>query len=98
MRKAGTFVKRCILRSEELQIPKTDGVCFEELLINPALRQRQATELARKAGKIKIKESVKKEPKKTKKKSDRNKSNKNKRKNIRKYRERRIRHEYDNSL
>ena len=32
VRKAGTFVKRCILRSEELQIPKTDGVCFEELL------------------------------------------------------------------
>jgi pyridoxine kinase len=32
VKKASNFVKKCILRSEELQIPKTDGVCFEELL------------------------------------------------------------------
>ena len=32
VKKASNFVKRCIIRSEELQIPKTDGVCFEELL------------------------------------------------------------------
>lgn len=32
VKKASNFVKRCIIRSEELQVPKTDGVCFEELL------------------------------------------------------------------
>ncbi len=32
VKKAGNFVKQCILRSEELKIPRTDGVCFEELL------------------------------------------------------------------
>ncbi|SHI36517.1 pyridoxamine kinase [Parasporobacterium paucivorans] len=32
VRKASTFVKKCILRSIELDIPKTDGVCFEEML------------------------------------------------------------------
>ncbi len=32
VKKASNFVKQCIIRSEELQIPKTDGVCFEELL------------------------------------------------------------------
>lgn len=32
VKKASNFVKRCIIRSEELQIPRTDGVCFEELL------------------------------------------------------------------
>lgn len=32
VRKASTFVKKCILRSIELEIPKTDGVCFEEML------------------------------------------------------------------
>ncbi len=31
-RKAGTFVKKCIQRSEELEIPIPDGVCFEECL------------------------------------------------------------------
>jgi pyridoxine kinase len=32
VKKASRFVKRCIARSIELDIPKTDGVCFEELL------------------------------------------------------------------
>lgn len=32
VKKAGNFVKKCILRSEELQIPRPDGVCFEEYL------------------------------------------------------------------
>jgi len=32
VRKASGFVKKCILRSEERQVPKTDGVCFEEIL------------------------------------------------------------------
>lgn len=32
VRKASHFVKKCILRSMEMNIPLTDGVCFEELL------------------------------------------------------------------
>lgn len=32
VRKASGFVKKCILKSIELEIPKTDGVCFEEIL------------------------------------------------------------------
>ena len=32
VKKASNFIKRCLLRSIELQIPRTDGVCFEELL------------------------------------------------------------------
>ncbi len=32
VRKASLFIKRCILRSIELEIPVTDGVCFEEVL------------------------------------------------------------------
>ena len=32
VKKASNFVKKCILRSIELDIPKTDGVCFEEVL------------------------------------------------------------------
>lgn len=32
VRKASGFVKKCILRSIERDIPKTDGVCFEEIL------------------------------------------------------------------
>lgn len=32
VKKASDFVKKCILKSIELEIPKTDGVCFEELL------------------------------------------------------------------
>lgn len=32
VRRASAFVKKCILRSIELDIPATDGVCFEELL------------------------------------------------------------------
>lgn len=32
VRKASDFVKKCILKSEELNIPRTDGVCFEEIL------------------------------------------------------------------
>ncbi len=30
--KASRFIKRCIIRSMELDLPLTDGVCFEELL------------------------------------------------------------------
>lgn len=32
VKKASDFIKACIRRSEELGIPTTDGVCFEELL------------------------------------------------------------------
>lgn len=32
VKKAASFVKKCIGRSAELEIPLTDGVCFEELL------------------------------------------------------------------
>ncbi|MDD2971083.1 MAG: pyridoxamine kinase [Lachnospiraceae bacterium] len=32
VKKASRFIKKCILRSMELDIPTTDGVCFEELL------------------------------------------------------------------
>ena len=32
VRKASQFIKRCILKSIELDIPLTDGVCFEEVL------------------------------------------------------------------
>lgn len=34
VKKASSFVKNCILKSIELNIPKTDGVCFEEILYN----------------------------------------------------------------
>lgn len=32
VRKASRFIKKCILRSIEMDLPLTDGVCFEELL------------------------------------------------------------------
>lgn len=32
VKKASGFVKKCIIKSMELQIPRTDGVCFEEIL------------------------------------------------------------------
>lgn len=32
VKKASNFVKRCIARSIEMDIPKTDGVCFEEVI------------------------------------------------------------------
>ncbi len=32
VKKASGFVKKCILKSEEIGIPRTDGVCFEEIL------------------------------------------------------------------
>jgi pyridoxine kinase len=32
VKKASRFIKRCIVRSTEMEIPLTDGVCFEELL------------------------------------------------------------------
>lgn len=32
VKKASSFVKKCILKSMELDIPRTDGVCFEEIL------------------------------------------------------------------
>lgn len=32
VRKAAVFIKKCILRSIELELPDTDGVCFEEIL------------------------------------------------------------------
>ena len=32
VKKASSFVKKCILKSMEMNIPQTDGVCFEEVL------------------------------------------------------------------
>lgn len=32
VKKASNFIKRCILKSIEMEIPLTDGVCFEEIL------------------------------------------------------------------
>jgi len=32
VKKASNFVKRCVAASVELNIPKTDGVCFEEII------------------------------------------------------------------
>ena len=32
VRKASLFIKRCIERSTEMELPLTDGVCFEEFL------------------------------------------------------------------
>lgn len=32
VKKASNFIKQCIIRSTDLQIPLTDGVCFEELM------------------------------------------------------------------
>lgn len=32
VKKASNFVKKCILKSVEMDIPQTDGVCFEEIL------------------------------------------------------------------
>ena len=32
VRKASSFISRCIKKSIELDIPLTDGVCFEEFL------------------------------------------------------------------
>ena len=32
VKKASNFIKKCIIRSQELNIPLTDGVCFEEVL------------------------------------------------------------------
>lgn len=32
VKKATAFVKKCMVRSQELEIPLTDGVCFEEFL------------------------------------------------------------------
>ena len=32
VRTAADFIKRCLLRSSELDIPTTDGVCFEEVI------------------------------------------------------------------
>lgn len=32
VRKAADFIKKCILKSVELDIPLTDGVCFEEII------------------------------------------------------------------
>lgn len=32
VKKASEFVKRCIIKSMEFDIPQTDGVCFEEML------------------------------------------------------------------
>ena len=32
VKKASDFIKKCIIRSQELDIPLTDGVCFEEVL------------------------------------------------------------------
>ena len=32
VKKASGFIKKCILKSIEMEIPLTDGVCFEEVL------------------------------------------------------------------
>ena len=32
VKKASDFVRKCILKSIEIDIPQTDGVCFEEIL------------------------------------------------------------------
>ena len=32
VKKASNFIKKCILRSIEMDLPLTDGVCFEEFL------------------------------------------------------------------
>ena len=32
VRTAADFIKRCLIRSSELDIPTTDGVCFEEVI------------------------------------------------------------------
>ena len=32
VKKASDFIKKCIIRSQEVDIPLTDGVCFEEVL------------------------------------------------------------------
>ena len=32
VRKASAFIKKCIQKSIEMEIPLTDGVCFEELM------------------------------------------------------------------
>ena len=32
VKKASNFIKKCIQKSIEMEIPLTDGVCFEELL------------------------------------------------------------------
>lgn len=34
VKKAGRFIKKCIVKSIEMGIPLTDGVCFEEFLHN----------------------------------------------------------------
>ena len=34
VKKAGRFIKKCIVKSIEMGIPRTDGVCFEEFLHN----------------------------------------------------------------
>lgn len=32
VKKAGSFIKKCIIATEKYEVPKTDGVCFEEVL------------------------------------------------------------------
>ncbi|MBO5999966.1 MAG: bifunctional hydroxymethylpyrimidine kinase/phosphomethylpyrimidine kinase, partial [Lachnospiraceae bacterium] len=32
VRRAARFIKKCIVRTEEMDLPLTDGVCFEELM------------------------------------------------------------------
>ena len=50
MRLAASFVKACIARSEELDIPIANGVCFEELmdvLVHAVDRRHEAGKLVR---------------------------------------------------
>ncbi len=50
MRLAASFVKACIARSEELDIPIANGVCFEELmdvLVRAVDRRHEAGQLVR---------------------------------------------------
>ena len=50
VRLAASFVKACIARSEELDIPIANGVCFEELmdvLVRAVDRRHEAGQLVR---------------------------------------------------
>ena len=52
VRLAASFVKACIARSEELDIPIANGVCFEELmdvLVRAADSRHEAGKLAERA-------------------------------------------------
>ena len=41
VKKASNFIKKCILKSIEMDIPVTDGVCFEELLQTLKVKRKE---------------------------------------------------------